>query len=591
MKKIFLTILLFLFLLVGTWVGYLWVKLPFIYSLTEDIFSSIESSQIDPIEWVEIQSKARQLPNVYPVSLIRSSFLEGANIVFDIDTLREQKNIFGASFVPTEDILRYFNAISQIEVSLGNIEKNIQRFPNFFLSSDQKGIKESVLFKISMAREVMNDVLAFEQMLKTMVAKQERMLVLFQNPNEPRSTGGFTGSLVLIDFTQEVVSWRFADVYEYDRLVPEYSQLPAPEFFHPLSKTISLRDANFFPHFEASAKAYQHFFKSIGQKVPTSVVAVNISLAQELLRLIGPVKLEQWDIEVTDDNVDVVLQFLLGSGIEGRFSVKQPIMVLAEKIFSVTQLQGISNERLAAFDLQAFLDAKNVLAYSQDTALQRLFEKWNIDGSVKQAKTADNFLYFDFISVGANKSEKFLWTKIEHTSLVSANGKVENTLKIKRTHALQVDELEALLGYKKWMPNIQSLLTQDLKWVLGEGENRTYLRVFVPKKSELKVTQSPSGAVLEKFSSDGFFRVFEVPLFVVPGESLEVELRYNTLVTRGNYDYRPYNLQVVGTPARRQTSFMSTVVTSDAGRFTAQTYNIGRPMPLINQFYRSLIEY
>ena len=53
--------------------------------------------------------------------------------------------------------------------------------------------------------------------------------------------------MVIIDFNEEQVSWDFKDIYAIDRLIQEKDQLPAPDFFHNLSKNTSLRDANFWP--------------------------------------------------------------------------------------------------------------------------------------------------------------------------------------------------------------------------------------------------------------------------------------------------------------------------------------------------------
>lgn len=591
MKKIILSLFFFLLLLFLFWAIFLGMTFPETKERIEGLVEKTEKAYLDPLRWYEIRHEARKLPPVYPINLLRNSFERAAQIVFEIDEIRRYDHLLKSQILTPEQIDVYFDSAKDIYRSLRKIEDSLEDFPDFFLPEGQKEQKKQVLEKVKQARSFMGDLMIVHKIFQKMARQEERVLLLFQNPNEPRSTGGFTGSLVLIDFSPEEIRWSFEDVYAFDRLVPEYAQLPAPDFFHPLSRTISLRDANFFPDFETSAKAYQHFFESIDGKVPHTVIAINSSVMREILKMVGPVKLDRWDIWVNSENVDLVLEFLLGSQIEGRFGVKRPILELGEKVFSVSKIQNISSEKLSDFDFQTFLKQKNILAYSREETLQKIFQKWKIDARVRPLEEGDNFLYFDFISVGANKSEKFMWTRLDHTSKIYANGKVENVLEIRRTHAIKPGEIEALLGYSSWTPNIKALLTPELRWVLGEGQNRTYLRILVPKKTTLTFQDNPSGPVIQNFTHDGLFRVFEVPMFVDRGESLDIRLEYVNQITRGNYDYRPYHLQVIGTPARDKTTFTSVIETASGGSFSARTLNLGFPQPLMDQSYRAIIEY
>lgn len=553
--------------------------------------AAAKSAELESEAWFDIRTKAQTLPNIYPVSLIRSSFVEASSVVMDFNTLRSLDVERLGDSVSTTFLWQSFDRLDSMYRSVRRIERNLERFPSFVLSDAQQQRQREGLVMLEIVRHVLDDVVALEDVVRSLASDESRVLLLLQNPNEPRSTGGFAGSFLVLDFVEDRLEWDFLDMYSVDRLVPKHAQLPAPEFFHDLSTTISLRDANFFPDFPTSAKAYQQFFDVAGHTVPSVVVGVNITIAEEVLRLLGPVHLDRWGVDVTAHNVDLVLQFLLGSQVEGRFGVKIPVLVLMKTLFSSQSLARITQDDFLAFDFEAFWEQKNILAYASDPRLQRLFEKWKIDGRVRPLKDADNVLYFDFVSVGANKSEKFVWTKLEHNSLIHANGKVDNTLRIKRTHALREDEIESLLGYSSWTPNIQSLLTDDLRWVLGDAQNRTVLRVYVPRGSTLHFSQNPSGPVRQTMSFNGRFTVFEIPLFVSRGESLDAEIRYTTTLKRGNYDYRPYNLQVFGTPGRRKTTFLSTISTPDNGRFSAKTSTIGHPEKLIDQQYRVLVEF
>ena len=230
-----------------------------------------------------------------------------------------------------------------------------------------------------------------------------------------------------------------------------------------------------------------------------------------------------------------------GAGFIGSNLVKRLLSMGFSTIiidnFSTGKKENLAEIRAndwAAFDWQEFLATKNILAYSSNRELQRLFEKWRLDGAFRIKPEADNFLHFDFVSVGANKSEKFVWTKLDHDSDVQANGTVINTLKVRRSHALRPNEIQDLLGFNRLSANVKALLTPDLLWTLGAGENRTVLRVWVPRDAVLLGARNPSGAV--RWREDPIMNQFyyEVPLNVLPGETLEAQIQYQTRLERGS---------------------------------------------------------
>jgi len=80
-------------------------------------------------------------------------------------------------------------------------------------------------------------------------------------------------------------------------------------------------------------------------------------------------------------------------------------------------------------------------------------------------------------------------------------------------------------------------------------------------------------------------------MYAVPGDRLKIHLEYETKVNRGSHEWRPYFLQLVGTPGRSRTSFMETISTEEGGRFSAETYTIGRPQDLIDSDFRAVVEF
>lgn len=559
------------------------------------LLEEAESAGFNPEAWKQVVQQSRDdLPRVYPFSRVQNVLQEASDLVFLANEFQED---FSVSFslesqtIDPKDLKQFFALLGQSDRSLKKILKNLKSLPEWALDAERKAQYQARIAWLEYLQEQVQDAQSFEAVFDGFLKKEERILLLLQNQNEPRSTGGFAGSLVVFDFKADAINWQFLDTYALDRLVPGAAQLEAPEFFKGLSQTISLRDANFWPNFPTSAKKYQHFLKAAGQEVPSTVVAINLNTIKEILRFTPPVTIDKWDLALDEYNFDVVLQFLLGSQITGRFNVKAPVEIFAKELFKKENITQIDWSDWGRFDWKEFLETKNILAYSSNKELQRLFQKWGLSGIFNQNPSADNFLHFDFVSVGANKSEKFVWTKLEHDSDIQADGTVLNTLKIKRTHALQANEIKDLLGFDQLSENVKALLNEDLLWGLGAGQNRTVLRVWVPRDAVLLGAKNPSGTV--KWREDPVMKAFyyEVPLYVLPGESLDAELQYTTILSRGSVGWRPYYLQLLGTPGRDKTSIITTISTEKNGQFSASTQNLGRPTKLVDQDFRAVVEF
>lgn len=559
-----------------------------------ELVEEAETAGTDIERWIEISERAKSdLPAIPPLSQVRGAIAEVPPILEALQNF-PKKLIQGTEIpttLPTTDVLAIFDTLHEIEYRMNRIDRNISQIPFWMVPEDKRPQLTAAREKVTTARDTVRDLRRFETILNQWCEREERLLLVLQNPNEPRSTGGFAGSLIVVDFGPEVIRWKFQDMYAIDRLVPDRAEIPAPDWFHGLSQTISLRDANFWPDFPTSAGEIRKFFAEAGEKSPDTIVAITPEWVREWLGVIGPVRLENWNIEFNQYNFDLALQFLVESKIAGRWNVKQPILQLADRLFRPSAIARATPERLAQFPWQDLIRDGHLLAHARDKKLQKQIERWKIDGKLAQKNDADDFLYFDFISVGANKSEKFMWTKLNHDARIAPDGTVHHTLNVRRTHALKNDELTDLLREHSWSENVRDLLTPDLLWKLGQGENRTMLRVWVPSDAVLLRQKNPAGLIREMRRTERDFVLLEIPMNVTPGETLSARVEYLTKIERGSHDWRPYHLQVEGTPARDQTLLQATVSTTDGGMFRAETKNIGMPIPLTDTTFRAVSEW
>ncbi len=566
-------------------------KLPLLQANIFEVVEQAKEAGFDAKKWEDVRTEAEALPRIFPISNVRNALLEAESLIQEVHEILETFPQKLSVPLRVNAVQEIFSSLDSVDQHLKNIQNDLTFLPAFLLSEEQKKELENMKQKIETLRAMLSNAQKIEEILESFAKNKERVLVLLENQNEPRSTGGFVGSLLVVDFTEEKIEWRFEDIYALDRLVPGEVQEVAPDFFHDLSKTISLRDANFWPDFPTSSRKYQKFFESVKEKIPTTILALDLHVVEEALKLTGPVSIARWGTELNDKNFDLVLQFLVEGKVTGRFGTKEPVMEFASALFDPEHVKN-AGSNAAQFDLSALQKGKHILAWSEHNEWQQLFEQWNVAGRVERNEDSDNFLYFDFVSIGANKSEKFVWTKISHNSKILKNGRVANRLEIVRSHALKLGEMEELLQLKNLPLNVQDLLNTELKWKLGEGQNRTVLRIFVPREARLRMSGSPSGPVREEISDDKKFKIFEVPLFILPGEKLTTWLEYETPLDRGNAVQQPYFLQVIGTPGRdEKTTFLETISTDSSGNFRAETKNIGLPQELQDADFRAVAEF
>ena len=577
MKKSFLLGAILIMVLVGaSWLHIRWDDWE---KTARETVSLAREAGTDADKWQDIFSRARSLPPVYPFSLMRSGVGSLEDLWLQKTRLEELLTMIEGDHLTREQVQDVFSVLERVESDMQIIERTIERLPVGWMTPEQISLREKAAHRVQQALFVLSEIRNAEDIVDRFMTDNHRVLFLLQNDNEPRSSGGFVGSLMLVDFSSDGVAWRFEDIYALDRLVSLDKQITAPEFFQSLAPAISLRDANFFPHFPDTAKAYQSFFSAIEYTPPKTVIAINLEFIRTVMAYFDPIVLSEWGVTLDSRNFDLALSFLVESKIAGRYDVKRPVMEFAKGLLA--QLPTIDIRRLVELDIEELIASKSVLAWSQDRDLQRWFRLWGVTGEVAFDSDIDNGLYFDFISIGGNKTEKFLWTKINHQSHLQSNGQVRNTLEITRNHALHAGELDSILHREGWFPNVATLLDDvDLRWTLAEGQNRTMIRIYVPPSARRVSGTSPSGEVTFAQTSDGEFGVIEVPIFVVPGERNTARIEYMTPYSVGRY-----SLQLIGTPARRQTEFLSTVST-EIGEFDAETLTIGKPLPLRDEFFR-----
>jgi len=349
-----------------------------------------------------------------------------------------------------------------------------------------------------------------------------RYLILLQNDTEARPTGGFIGSYIIMDINDGYLTkMDFHDVYELDGQLQEY--IAPPPDIKIVSDNWRMRDSNYSPDFAISGEKAAWFLQKQGGPSVDSVIAVNQSFIEDLLRLSGPIKINSLSSELTADNFQVVLSYIIESKLTGEQTPKavmeELLPVFQKRLLSNASVQDVLNSLIKG------IKDKKILFYSRNEKVQKLFNELGMTNRVLQTGKKEDYLNVISTSIGGNKSDKYINQNIKHVTNISADGTVMDKVTITRKHTWTLKELEnwksilGEFGFNDIPPHIQ--------YILGAGPNKAFIKLYVPKGSTLKSVEGfDMSKVLTYEDEDTQKTYFMVQMDVQAGSKKTVTLEY-----------------------------------------------------------------
>lgn len=250
--------------------------------------------------------------------------------------------------------------------------------------------------------------------LDNLAWQNQTWLVLFQNSDELRATGGFTGSYALVSFNQGQISELvFEDIYDADGQFEGYvAPPPGVEEFLSSNNGLRLPDANWHPDNVMSVQQQLDFF-ALGRKQNVSGVAVvNLPLAEQLLALTGSVDIPDYETTISQQNLHQALREERDDFFAGSTQKKHILSQVAKQtLFKLQQLPLADYPKLLVL-LQGGVERKEVMFYSLDQDLAEIIDKYKASGKIDTRET-DYFLGLVESNVGINKANRLVETSID----------------------------------------------------------------------------------------------------------------------------------------------------------------------------------
>ncbi len=214
-------------------------------------------------------------------------------------------------------------------------------------------------------------------------------LLIFQNNDELRPTGGFIGVYGLITLKDgKVTEWFTADSYALDQPAEAYLDVPAPA---PLAEYVNpywfFRDANWSPDFPTAAEQLLWFYQQErGAGQPTGVIAFDPTVIERIVDVTGP--LTVFDQTLDGSNLSDILQYEVEQGYYergiSRTERKAVIAELGSQLLGRLQNLSISETLQVVRTLEDMLAQKHILVYDRDEVVQNAYSRADWDGRVQQ---------------------------------------------------------------------------------------------------------------------------------------------------------------------------------------------------------------
>ncbi|MDA3815444.1 MAG: DUF4012 domain-containing protein [Patescibacteria group bacterium] len=288
-----------------------------------------------------------------------------------------------------------------------------------------------------------------------------KYLIVFQNNQEMRATGGFIGSYGVLEMNDGKVKNLFIEgIYNPDGQLREKVVPPKP--IQKISAAWSTHDANWFPDFPTSAEKIAWFYEKTGGPTVDGVIAVTPTVMQKLLEITGPIEMPEYDTTINEENFientqsEVELDYDKQENKPKKFLADLAPKVL-ESLLVDKDMSSLSRT-LRVFSES--LKEKHILIYSFNYNVQKVISEQGWSGEVLQ--TGKDYLMVINSNINGFKTDGVVDEKIDHKSEIQPDGSIINTVKITRHH---------------------NGGDYDYEW--WNKVNSDYMRIYVPKGSQL----------------------------------------------------------------------------------------------------------
>ncbi|MBI2039710.1 DUF4012 domain-containing protein [Candidatus Microgenomates bacterium] len=336
---------------------------------------------------------------------------------------------------------------SQAQVELAGADQNLalaqlfleddnfyQNIPSFFKErslalKDRLEIYSDLISKARASSMILPEIVA--------LGGKKDYLVLLQNNNELRPTGGFIGSFAKISFEGgKLKKLEVNDIYAIDGQLKVHIE-PPKEIKEDLGQIDwFLRDSNWESDFPTSARQAEWFYNKETGETVQGVVALDVSAMEKLLGVVGPLDLADYNETITAENLfERTITHAEQGFFPGSQSKKSFITALTTQLFNKVFFLPKLNWSGIVQALGEVLEEKHMSIYLNDPKLFSYLLSQNWAGALPRTAEEAEGLVTDLLApveanLGANKVNYYLDRSYNLETTIGKDGEIKHKLKI-----------------------------------------------------------------------------------------------------------------------------------------------------------------
>lgn len=412
---------------------------------------------------------------------------------------------------------------------------NADRYPESIQGVAIKSRLTSLQSMIAGANEALNQYRPILLRLPSIAGASEegrrKYLVLFQNDNELRPTGGFLTAYAIINVDNgKVEAEKSDDIYELDQKFKKTQPIPPKlgKYLTTESKW-NLRDMNISPDFRVSMDTFAESYKTVKGEPQDidGIIAVDTKILTDLLTILGPVNVPGYGTFSAETSpacdcpqIIYALSEIITRPVnyikEDRKGILGPLMrEILTKTYNAnkTQLPQIIETGFGN------LQGRHIQLYFYDEQDQQAAELINAAGRMTPPPANQDFLAIVNANLAGAKSNLFITYDVLQEIKRPENGVIEKTVAI---------------TYKNPRAGDNCNLEDGLLCL--NSTNNDWTRLFVPIGSQLISAQGFKNDV-ETYEENGF-TVFDGFHTLSPKSTTKLVVTYTVPYT----DEKTYNL-------------------------------------------------
>lgn len=364
-----------------------------------------------------------------------------------------------------------------VNKNINNINNKVSNINTSFLPKEYENKINQLKEKVQYINDNSSKILKTTELLRSVLGEdnKQRFLLVFQNSNEIRATGGFIGSYALVDLKNgEILKTDIPAGGTYDLAGGFYKNIESPMPLKLLTNKWEIQDANWFLSFSKSAQKISNFFESgFNGSTVDGVIAINSNALVDLLELTGDIQLDKYNTILTKDNIIDEIQGIIKNNRNKTNKPKEIIVdlfaVVSDKLFNLDNSDLMKSITL----LNKIIEEKNILAYFKDLDNEQISEDINISGNIVNTNSEEDYLSINYSNVGASKTSQIIKRSVKYNTKILTTGEVYATLEITNSYPKELELLD---------------------------RNIDYIRVYTPKNSILEYASGFSEDIIIKDS-------------------------------------------------------------------------------------------